>query len=113
MEAVGTPHAGKRWVVMGEKTFAAAALIGLALGHDAMADDRATHTAAMGSTFARAGPQQMTTRPAAPHVARPSRPAGTAGDAEPRRAPLGPGHCWCYLDGSNRTRGFWDLCRGR
>src|SRR5882757_2211112 len=64
MEAAGTPHAGKRWVMMGEKTFAVAALIGLALGHDAMADDRAKHTAAMGSTFARAGPHHITTRPA-------------------------------------------------
>src|ERR1700716_3119439 len=96
MEAVGTPHAGKRWVVMGEKTFAAAALIGLALGHDAMADDRAKHTAAMGSTFARAGPQQMTTRPAAPHVARRSRPAGTAGGAGGRGARPRAGRRWEY-----------------
>jgi hypothetical protein len=113
MEAVGTPHAGKRWAVMEEKIFAVVALIGLALGHDAMADDRAKPTAAMGSTFARAGPQQMTTRPAAPHVARRSRPAGTAGDAERRGAHPGAGYCWYYIDRSNRTPGFWDLCRGR
>src|SRR5258705_9535731 len=87
MEAVGTPHAGKRWVVMGEKTLAVAALIGLALGHDAMADDRAKHTAPMGSTFARAGPHRMMTRPAAAHVVRRSRPAGTAGDAGGPPAP--------------------------
>src|SRR4030081_4011851 len=93
METVGTPHAGKRWVVMGEKTFAAAALIGLALGHDAMADDRAKHTAARGSTFARAGPQQMTTRPAAPHVEARSRPAGTAGGAAAPAAPPPAGFC--------------------
>jgi len=113
MEAVGTPHAGKRWVVMGEKTFAAAALIGLALGHDAMADDRANPTAAMGSTLARAGPHHITTRPAATHVARRPQSAGTAGDAERRRAPPGAGYCWYYIDRSNRTPGFWDLCRGR
>src|SRR6266403_1983322 len=109
MEAAGTPHAGKRWVVMGEKTFAVAALIGLALGHDAMADDRAKHTAAMGSTFARAGPHHITTRPAATHVARRPRSAETAGNG----APPGAGYCWYYIDRSNRTPGFWDLCRGR
>jgi len=113
MEAVGTPHAGKRWAVMEEKIFAVVALIGLALGHDAMADDRAKHTAPMGSTFARAGPHRMMTRPAAAHVVRRSRPAGMAGDAEHRRVPPGAGYCWYYIDRSNRTPGFWDLCRGR
>jgi len=98
---------------MSAKTFTAAALIGLALGHDAMADDRANPPAAMGSAFARAVPHRLTTRPAATHVARRSRPAGTAGDAERRRAPPGAGYCWYYIDRSNRTPGFWDLCRGR
>ena len=98
---------------MSAKAFTAAALIGLALGHDAMADDRANPPAAMGSAFARAGPHRMTTRPAASHVARRSRPAGTAGDAERRRAAPGAGYCWYYIDRSTRTPGFWDLCRGR
>ena len=79
---------------MSAKTFTAAALIGLALGHDAMADDRANPPAAMGSAFARAVPHRLTTRPAATHVARRSRPAGTAGDAERRRAPP---RCWLLL----------------
>jgi hypothetical protein len=99
--------------MMGKNIFAAAALIGLALCHDAMADDRAKPAAAMGPTFAHADSHRLTTRPAATHVARRPRQAGTTGDAARRGAPPGAGYCWYYIDRSNRTPGFWDLCRGR
>jgi hypothetical protein len=83
----------KRWVLMGEKTFAVAVLIGLALCHAAMADRRATVTA---TVFARAVSHKITTRrTAAPGV------------------PPGAGYCWYYIDRRSRTPGFWDLCRGR
>ena len=86
------------------RTVVCAALIAIALRHDAAAGLGTQRPAAIPATHqaARAHVPRRT-RPAAART----RPIGSPGP------PPEPGYCWYYIDRGTGAPGFWDLCRER
>jgi hypothetical protein len=85
------------------RTVVFAALIAVALCHDAAAGLGVQRPTAIPITHQAAGA----------HVARRPRPAAARTPTASPSPPPGPGYCWYYIDRATRAPGFWDLCRGR